>query len=49
MTCVGTLDDPLLEATLENNGGPTATVALTLNSPAIDAGDPNQLFFTPGK
>jgi predicted outer membrane repeat protein len=35
--------DPLL-GPLRNNGGPTFTHALSLRSPAIDAGDPN---FTP--
>ena len=33
--------DPLLNPSgLQNNGGPTPTVALLSNSPAIDAGDP---------
>jgi hypothetical protein len=32
--------DPLL-GPLQNNGGPTATIALLPNSPAIDTGDPN--------
>jgi hypothetical protein len=35
--------DPLL-GPLQNNGGPTLTHALSLGSPAIDAGDPS---FTP--
>lgn len=34
--------DPMLDpAGLQNNGGPTQTIALLLGSPAIDAGDPN--------
>jgi len=34
--------DPMLEpAGLQNNGGPTPTIALQAGSPAINAGDPN--------
>jgi hypothetical protein len=33
--------DPLFASDATNNGGPTPTVALAANSPAINAGDPN--------
>jgi hypothetical protein len=37
---VGTLHgDPMLASFLENNGGPTQTLAVNANSPAIDAGN----------
>ena len=36
----GTLhSDPMLASFLENNGGPTMTLALNANSPAIDTGN----------
>ena len=42
---VGSMTDPIdpLLAPLQNNGGPTPTMALSPDSPALNAGDPAQL------
>jgi hypothetical protein len=42
---VGTAENPIdpLLGPLQDNGGPTATMALLPGSPALDAGDPDQL------
>jgi hypothetical protein len=42
---VGTYDSPIdpLLGPLQDNGGPTPTMALLAGSPALDAGDPGQL------